>query len=246
MEIQFKSDIDVELIQHMGSDLAIAAAARVYKPDAYKKYLEDGGSPKDAGGLINYMAKHRHGTPFEHNGVTFFVNAPIFVWREWHRHRIAWSYNEESARYKQLDPVFYVANRDRPMMKVDGWKPGRPKFTVIDTGKFEDLKFYKLTDNLKEVYALSYQKYEENLALGVDPGLARDCLPVGIYSACWVTANARSVMAFLSLRTHEPDAKFVSYPLWEIDQAARKVEAIFKELFPITHDAFCKNGRVAP
>jgi thymidylate synthase (FAD) len=81
---------------------------------------------------------------------------------------------------------------------------------------------------------------------GVAPEVARCVLGFGVYYSGWVTFNPRGLMAFLSLRTHDPDAKFVSYPQAEIDQAARKVEAIFKELFPITHDAFCKNGRVAP
>lgn len=186
--------------------------------------------------------KHRHGTPFEHSALTFFVRAPIFVWREWHRHRIGHSYNEESGRYKQLDPVFYIPDRERPMMKVDGWKPGRPKFT-----RCEDDQVYRcLISNLQAGYERAYYYYQRNLDLGVDPGLARDCLPVGIYSSCWVTVNPRSLMAFLSLRVHEPDAKFVSYPLWEMDMAARACERIFAEGWPITYKAFVNNGRVAP
>lgn len=155
------------------------------------------------------------------------------------------SYNEESGRYKQLEPVFYLPKSDRPMFKVDSWRPGRPKFLPIngETGK---AAFNRLTTNLSEQYESSYSAYERNLALGIDPGLARDCLPVGIYSACWVTCNPRSLMAFLSLRTHEPTATAVSYPLWEIDVAARKCEEIFAGLWPITHAAFCANGRVAP
>lgn len=84
------------------------------------------------------------------------------------------------------------------------------------------------------------------MARGLDPGLARDCLPVGIYSPCWVTCNPRSLMVFLSLRTHDPDAKFVSYPLYEIEEAARAVEKIFAVGWPMTYKAFCENGRVAP
>jgi thymidylate synthase (FAD) len=181
-------------------------------------------------------------TPFEHSCLTFFVHAPLFVWREWHRHRIGFSYNEESGRYKTLDPVFYVPPRNRPMIKVEGWKPGRPKFLECeDQGTYD-----RLVANLTESYALAYEDYEKNLALGVDPGLARDCLPVGIYSSCWVTCNPRSLMAFLSLRTHEPEAKFVSYPLYEIEVAARKVEKVFEESWPLTYRAFIECGRVGP
>ena len=238
----YLSTIDVQLTQHMGGDHMVVAAAKVCANGdeaiqfALEKYAGDNA------GLINFLVQHRHGTPFEHNGMTFYVHAPIFVWREWHRHRIGFSYNEESARYKTLEPVFYIPDRERPMMKVEGWKPGRPKFTRCE----DDMKYNRLIFNLKDTYEKGYNRYLENLSLGFDPGLARDCLPVGIYSSCWVTCNARSLMAFLSLRHHDPDAKFVSYPLWEIDMAARSCETLFADLFPITHAAFIKNGRVAP
>jgi thymidylate synthase (FAD) len=241
MEIQTKSTIDVELIQSMGGDSMVVAAARVSTngTDA----AEMANLPADDhAGLINYLMKHRHGTPFEHASLTFFVHAPILVWREWHRHRIGFSYNEESGRYKELDPIFYLPSRDRPMMKVDGWKPGRPKFERCEDGKV----FNELCENLKDAYRFSYVMYRRNLALGIDPGLARDCLSVGIYSGCWVTCNPRSLMSFLSLRTHEPDAKQVSYPLWEIELGARACEDIFATGWPITYQAFCENGRVAP
>lgn len=240
--MQFKSTVDVRLIQSMGGDHMIVAAAKVStNGEACLEFAQEGSGEANAG-LINYLIKHRHGTPFEHSAMTFFVHAPIFVWREWHRHRIGFSYNEESGRYKQLEPVFYVPDRERPMMKVDGWKPGRPKFLRCE----DETTYLTLLGNLKQSYMASYHAYEQNLTLGIDPGLARDCLPVGIYSGCWVTCNPRSLMAFISLRVHEPDAMFVSYPLWEIDIAARACEDALKAGWPITHAAFIKNGRVAP
>ena len=240
-DIKFKSAVDVNLIQSMGDDAKLAAAAWVSTSakEGLRRAVE---KPDDVPGVINYLMKHRHGTPFEHSAMTFYVHAPILVWREWHRHRIGFSYNEESGRYKKLEPVFYIPDRERPMMKVDGWKPGRPKFLRCES---ESL-FLELVGNLKASYATSYYYYEKNLAIGVDPGLARDCLPVGIYSGCWVTCNPRSLMSFLSLRTHEPEAAHVSYPLWEIELPARVCEQILKEGWPITHKAFCENGRVAP
>lgn len=241
MEIQTTSEITVELHSSMGSDESVIQAARV--STAGDECLES--EPGEHAGLINYLMKHRHGTPFEHNAMTFYVKAPIFVWREWHRHRVGWSYNEESARYKVLDPLFYLPEEIRPMFKVDGWKPGRPKFTTIDSQE-ELEKFYAVRANLHSIYHSAYKAYTSNLSLGVDPGLARDCLPVGIYSSCWVTCNARSLMSFLSLRTHDPEANSVSYPLYEIERAARKLETIFSELFPITHEAWDRNGRTAP
>lgn len=238
--MKFTSAITVELIQQVGTDSSVVHAARVSTAGAACQQVEG-----DDFQLINYLMKHRHGSPFEHNLFTFFVHAPIFVWREWHRHRIGFSYNEESARYKTLDPVFYVPDDDRPIFKVEGWKPGRPKFKTVQSIHDQE-KLQDVINNLKSVYVKSYQEYLHNLELGIDPGLARDCLPVGIYSSCWVTCNARSIMSFLSLRTHDPNAKFVSYPLWEIDQAASQVEMFFAEKFPLTHRAFIDNGRTAP
>lgn len=255
--MKFTSEITVKEIQHMGSDMAIAAAAWV-STSAEAGYQRAVDKPDDVKGVINYLVKNRHGTPFEHGAITLYVHAPIFVWREWHRHRIGFSYNEESARYKTLEPVFYLPAEDRPMIKVDNWKPGKPKFITIAEALEEDAKrhpieqmmnvdtYDTLVNNLKDDYTRSYGHYLENLAIGIDPGLARDGLNVGIYSSCWVTANPRSLMAFLSLRHHEPTATFPSYPLYEIDQAAQQVEEIFKDRWPITHAAFVANGRVAP
>ena len=267
--IEFKSDIDIQLVQSMGSDVMVAAAAWVSTSgdEALRTLTESGESEKKIRGLIKYLIQHRHGTPFEHNALTFFVRAPIFVWREWHRHRIGFSYNEESGRYKKLDPVFYIPSADRPMFKTQDteWKAGRPKFWTIEeteawtTTLPEDAApreypamewpldaYVSLTDNLENSYKFAYKMYEDNLDLGMDPGLARDCLPVGIYSSCWVTCNARSLMAFLSLRTHDMNANQVSYPLYEIEMAARKIEEIFAQEFPITYNAFCDNGRTGP
>jgi thymidylate synthase (FAD) len=240
--IQFKDKVDVHLIQKMGGDHMVGAAAKVSTNGAEAVSFADPGSEETNKGLINYLVKMRHGTPFEHSALTFFVHAPIFVWREWHRHRIGFSYNEESARYKQLDPVFYLPDRERPMMKVEGWKPGRPRFTRCEN----DDVFNNLITNLKHAYSVGYEMYEANLKLNIDPGLARDCLSFGIFSGCWVTCNPRSLMAFLSLRHHDPEAMFVSYPLWEIDLAAQVCEDFLKEGWPITYKAFVDNKRVAP
>jgi thymidylate synthase (FAD) len=243
--VKFTSNITVDLIDSVAKDERMLQAARVSTlGDISVDTLIDQG---DLVGLIRYLMKHRHGTPFEHGMFTFFVHAPIFVWREWHRHRIGFSYNEESARYKKLEPVFYLPPSDRPMFKIDDWKPGKPKFLQIRPDSPMDLSAYNiLCDNLRNSYQIAYAAYEANLSLGIDPGLARDCLPVGIYSSCWVTCNPRSLMAFLSLRTHDASATDISYPLYEIEVAARKLEMKFAELMPITYDAFIRNGRRAP
>jgi thymidylate synthase (FAD) len=240
--IVLTSEIKVRLIQSVGSDAMVVAAAKVSTSGEEALQYADPTRASESAGLISYLMKHRHGTPFEHGSMTFFIHAPIFVWREFHRHRIGWGFNEESGRYKTLEPVFYLPPRGRPMMKVDGWKPGRPKFLHCD----DDGVYALLCSNLKNVYQIAYEAYERNLALGIDPGLARDCLPVAIYSACWCTCNPRSLMHFLSLRTHEPEATFPSYPLYEIEVAARQCERLFAEHWPLTHQAWCAQGRVAP
>lgn len=234
--MRFKYDVDVTLVQSMGSDSMIVAAAKVSTSGEEALALVD----KDANrGLIRYLMQHRHGTPFEHSALTFYVHAPIFVWREWHRHRIGFSYNEESGRYKTLDPVFYLPDRERPMMKVEGWKPGRPKFTRCE----DDDTFEFFCNSKRRTYATAYVSYLDALSMGIDPGLARIDLPVGIYSGCWVTCNPRSLMAFLSLRTSDSGA---SYPLWEIELAAHTCEQMLKEGWPLTYEAFNDFGRMAP
>jgi thymidylate synthase (FAD) len=91
----------------------IASAARVSTGKDLSEVLNE----TEDGKLINYLMKHRHGSPFEHNSMTFRISAPIFVFREFHRHRVGWSYNEVSARYKQLDPKFYIYPADRPLIQ---------------------------------------------------------------------------------------------------------------------------------
>lgn len=244
-EITLTSEIAVRLVQSTGGDHSIVAAARVSTCGEEALRYADPAEAEGNAGLIGYLMAQRHGTPFEHASLTFFVRAPIFVWREWHRHRIGFSYNEESARYRQLDPVFYVPPRDRPLFKVDGWKPGRPRFSGIESPA-EAEAYEALLANLRNSYRVAYGAYVANLRMGFDPGIARACLPVGIYSSCWVTCNPRSLMAFLGLRTHEPAARHVSYPLAEIEVAARACERALAEGWPLTYAAFVKHGRVAP
>ncbi len=239
MDIQTRSDVTVRLIQSMGGDQMVVAAAKVSTSGEEALAFVDQGANW---GLINYLVKMRHGTPFEHSALTFFVHAPILVWREWHRHRIGHSFNEESGRYKVLEPVFYLPDRDRPMMKVDLWKPGRPRFLRCE----HEPIYQALCNNLVKSYEMAYACYLDNLALGIDPGLARDCLPVGVYSSCWVTVNPRSLMSFLALRTHDETARHVSYPLWEIELGARACEQFLATGWPLVYRAFCENGRTAP
>lgn len=236
-EIVLTDKITVEQIQVMGDDAMVVSAAMV----STLGNLDNGVDKEKQEGLINFLMKNRHGTPFEHSAMTIRVHAPIKVWREWHRHRIGWSYNEESGRYKQLDPVFWVPPRERLMIRPDGFKSSRPVFD-----RATDEEYAKTCLMLQTGYSAAYDAYEAMLRMRVDRGLARDVLGVGIFSSCYCTANPRSIMHFLELRTESTLAKRPSRPLYEIRIAAEQLEKLFAVQWPITYKAFCDNGRVAP
>jgi len=232
MKIKYRSDVTVELIQSMASDSAVAMAARVSTGASNSV-----DASKDAG-LINYLMRDRHGSPFEHNAFTFYIEAPIFVFREFMRHRIA-SYNEESGRYKQLDPVFYVPDENRKLIQT-----GKPGAYVFVEGKPKQLKtVIKSTHKANE---LAYEQYEKMLDAGIAREVARGVLPVNLYSSMYVTMNARALMNFLSLRTARDGTHFPSFPQREIEMVAEKMEEFFAAAMPVTYETFNKNGRVAP
>lgn len=233
-DIKFRSDMTVDLVDSMGGDHSVTRAAKV----STGKDLIDA-TNLEISGLISYLVKNRHGSPFEHNAMTFRIEAPIFVWREFHRHRIGFSYNEESSRYKQLDPVFYIPAEDRNLIQE-----GKPGKYIFKPGSQEQHSV--LCNDLMYSCSVAYEKYERQLGLGIAREVARACLPVNIYSACYVTCNARSLMNFLSLRTKNDRATFPSFPQREIEMVAEQMETEFSELFPITWTCFHVNGRVAP
>ena len=236
-EIIFRSDMTVELVKASASDADVIWAARV--STAGEQSLDEiGEDPARSAGLINYLARERHGSPFEHTSMTFFISAPIFVFREFMRHRIA-SYNEESGRYRELSPVFYVPDADRKLIQIG--KPGA--YTFVD-GTKEQLEITEVA--MKEAYTLAYKQYQVMLDAGIAREVARAVLPVGLYSSMYVTMNARALMNFLSLRTAREGSHFPSYPQREIEMVAEKMEVEFARLMPLTHAAFEKSGRVTP
>jgi thymidylate synthase (FAD) len=178
-------------------------------------------------------------SPFEHNSMTFFVSAPILVFREWMRHRIGWSYNESSGRYAELQPVFYVPAPERRLVQE-----GKPGAYVFVEGSEEQHRL--VVDATKKACTDAYAAYQDMLRAGIAREVARGVLPVCTFSSMYATCNARSLMAFLSLRTKREDSKFPSYPQREIEMAAEKMEAEWARLMPITYEAFNANGRVSP
>lgn len=232
--MEFSSEMIVELVDSMGNDLSVVRAAKVSTQG-----LEAETNDVANKGLINFLMKNRHGTPFEHNSMTFLISAPIFVFREFHRHRVGWSYNEESGRYKQLDAKFYVPDDQRPL--VQQGKPGHYEYVA---GTEEQI--LNTHGNLVYAYTIAYDSYEILLKQNIAKEVARMCLPVATYSSMYATCNARSLMAFLSLRTKDKTSMFPSYPQREIEMVAVQMEILFAQIFPLTYLTFCENGRVSP
>lgn len=236
-QIRFRSDVTVELVKAAASDADVIWAARVSTKG--EQSLDDVATDADrSAGLINYLMRDRHGSPFEHSSMTFFVQAPIFMWREHFRHRIA-SYNEESGRYKVLEPVFYTPAPERKLIQVG--KAGAYEF--VDGTKEQ---FDIVTEQTKLACETAYAAYEKMLDAGVAREVARIVLPVNIYSSAYVTMNARAMMNFLSLRKKSDDSTFPSFPQREIEMVAERYEEEWARLMPLTHAAFVANGRVAP
>lgn len=238
----------VRLDASMASDLSVVNSARVSfaKQSEYEWYCEEcedceaGTCGADAhsweqrlksedAGLIRYLLRNRHGTPFEHSVFRFHVKCPIFVAREWMRHRIG-SFNEWSGRYSKLEPEFYIPENIRSQVG----KPGAYTFEEMS----DDDKIY-VRAHIGEVVKGTWDTYEHLLERGVAKEVARMVLPVNIYTQFYWTINARSLMNFLSLRNSE-------HAMYEIRQYAIVIEEIFAAAMPVTHEAFIANDRVAP
>jgi len=216
----------VALEDSCADDLSVVNAARV-SFNAHHLEMEVGDDK-----LIGFLLKNRHGTPFEQNFFRFRVKAPIFVFREWHRHRIGISINEWSARYSELKEEFYIPDAEH--IRVQVGKPGQYTYEPCD--KTTALFFQAaLTTHCEK----SFKYYKEAIGMGIAKEQARFFLPVNVYSEMYWSCNARSLMNFLSLR-NAPKA------MWEIRQYAAQLENIFREVMPVTHQYFIENGRIAP
>lgn len=236
-EVEFRSDVTAELVRSSARDSDVLFAARVSTKG--EQSLEDVDADAERSkGLIGFLMRDRHGSPFEHNSMTFYVHAPIFVFREFMRHRIA-SYNEESGRYRELRPVFYLPGPNRDLVQE-----GRPGHYQFLPGSPDQHKL--VTEATRRVCEQAYSAYQEMLAAGIAREVARIVLPLTIYSSMYVTMNARSLMNFLSLRTKRENSTYPSFPQREIEMAAEQMEAAWATLMPLTHTAFEAAGRVAP
>ena len=181
-------------------------------------------------GLIRFLMREKHGSPFEHGYFRFLVKAPLFVVREHHRHRAGHSYNEWSGRYSKMQPEFYVPENVRTQVG----KPGSYSFEPVDEETREAAQ-----QTIEDNAARAFEAYEQMLELGVAKEVARAVLPLSTYTKYYWSCNPRSLMHFCSLRNHDA-AQF------EIRQYAAAAESFLEQLMPVTHAAFVANGRVAP
>jgi len=215
----------VRLDDAMADDLSVVNAARV--SFARRKDAMD---DSDAG-LVRFLMRERHGTPFEHNSFRFHVRCPIFVAREWFRHRVG-SFNEFSMRYARATDDFYLPSAEDVRTQVG--KPGAYSFEPVEAELAEQTR-----EDFQGIYEAAYATYERLVEAGVARELARSVLPVGAYTEFFWTVNARALMNFVSLRAAETAQR-------EIRFYAEAVERFLAERMPVTHAAFVANDRTAP
>jgi thymidylate synthase (FAD) len=215
----------VRLDDAMADDLSVVNGARVSFARR-KTEMEESDE-----GLIRFLMRDRHGSPFEHNAFRFHIRCPIFVAREWFRHRIG-SFNEFSMRYAKATDDFYVPEPEDVRSQVG--KPGAYSFEQVSPELAEDARA-----ELEAVYTEAYAAYARLVEKGVARELARSVIPVGAYTQFYWTVNARALMNFISLRNAE-------FAQLEIRRFAEAVEAFFEQQMPVTHAAFVANERIAP
>ena len=208
----------------LASDLAVVNGARV----SFNQASDELGERDE--GLIRFLMRERHGSPFEHGYFRFVVKAPLFVVREHHRHRTGHSYNEWSGRYSKLEAEFFVPDYVRSQVG----KPGAYSFEPVDA-QTRDLTRREIEGNALR----SFEVYEELLAKGVAKEVARAVLPLSTYTKYLWSCNPRSLMHFCSLRNHDSAQ-------YEIREYAAAAESFLEKHMPVTHAAFVANDRVAP
>jgi thymidylate synthase (FAD) len=210
----------VRLVDHMGNDLSIVRAARV----SYDAAWRAGENEKSDNRLINYLWRNKHTTPFEAVTFTFEVRAPIFVFRQWHRHRTQ-SYNELSARYRELDEVFYVPKAEDIGVQSKDNKQMRDTNVETPWSRHEEVDWY--TDHCQKAFKL----YRELLASGWPRELARAVLPFATYSHMFATLNLRNLFHWLELRLHK-------HAQPEIRVYAEAIIKLIDPIVPVATQAF--------
>lgn len=216
----------VRLIDSMGSDLSIVRAARVSHAAAWRAG-EDTGSDKR---LINYLWRNHHTSPFEAVTFTFEVKAPIFVFRQWHRHR-TWSFNEVSARYTELPEKFYV-----PAPEVIGVQSTSSKQARDIDSDYDFRARVDETCDVAQFHMKAFALYRSLLERGWPRELARSVLPVATYSHMFATVNLLNLFKFCTLRSHE-------HAQYEIRVFSDAMIDLIRPIVPVAVEAW-EAGRV--
>lgn len=234
MTLTFRSDIVVVPRIVAGTDVDIATSAWASSKD---NVSEDMLTEKRIKGLLNSLMRDRHGSPFDEGFLSVYIEAPRAVRDEHVRHRNL-SYSSSSLRYTLATPEVYIPSRDRPLKKADGFKQIRPKYEVLS-----DYEYQRLEDSLVDAYTESYDRSNGFLELVDSTEAVRWITTDGHYVHYIARGMLRPWLQFLQLRTHEETSNHPSHPMWEIEQVARQVEAIIAEHWPLTYEAWNKNGR---
>lgn len=205
----------VRLVDHMGDDLSIVRAARVSYAADWRTGEDEG---KDAK-LINYLLANRHTSPFESVTFTFEVQAPLFVFRQWHRHR-TWSFNEVSARYSELPELFYVPELVDINPQHAGNKQMREAGEQVQNAAI--IQAFMRKSNMD-----AFTLYRALMEQGVARELARTVLPLSTYSRMFATVDLHNLLHFLRLRLHE-------HAQMEIAVYAKAMLELVKPVVPVT------------
>lgn len=229
-EIEYVSDITVDLVNVSASDDMVVRAARVSTDNDNTESNE-----KRDKGLINFLVRERHTSPLEHGLFTFHIEAPLYVSAQAMRHR-TWSYNELSGRYTEFKPRFYMPPAHRPLQQVG--KPGEYYFVPGTKGQSE-----AVVDGYVEVIEIAWKVYQRLLSTGVAREVARGVLPLDLMTRWYASVDPLNLMKFLSLRTFSEEADIQSHPQWEIEQVANQMEVYLADAMPVTHAAWNKYGR---
>lgn len=221
MTVEFVNESTVELVNFTGGDEMVARSAWVSTVGSESK-------TKDASeiqGLINYLYKNYHLSPFEHGQFTFYIKTPLFVAREFHRHRTM-SYNEVSGRYSDMKPVFYIPEPERNL--IQHGKVGAYTFVPGDGEKY-----VKMMRTLQTNSESAWEEYMELKQAGIANEVSRMVLPLNLMTEFYATVNPRNLMQFLNLRTE-------AQALFEIRDVANKMEELFRSTMPLTAHAWSK------
>lgn len=217
----------VRLVDSMGSDLSVVRAARVSHDAAWRAGEDQGGDER----LIRYLWRNAHTTPFEAVTFTFEVKAPIFVLRQWHRHR-TWSFNELSARYRPLPEEYYLPDPGIVGVQSTGNKQGRE---ASESANSLNVRRECQVEALGELMTAAFARYRDLLEDGWPRELARLVLPVATYSHMFATVNLLNLFRFLTLRC-DPHAQY------EIRVYAEAIARLIEKIVPVCLSAWQSAG----